>query len=176
MSNFELNKLAAAILLASIIVMITGFVSDALYQPDLTVESRGYQIAVEESSGVANNNAKEEKVQEVVDIKLLMASASSESGAKVFNKCKSCHTIEKDGPHRVGPNLYGIVNNKYAHASGYSYSKALQSVDAKWDYDNLSAFLHNPKKHLAGTKMSFAGLSNYKDIADVIKYLEDYAK
>ena len=112
------------------------------------------------------------KEEEVIDVAALMASSDAAAGQKTFKKCAACHSVDQGGAHKVGPALYGIVNDKQASQGGYSYSAALSGVGKNWNYDELFAFLKKPSKYSPGTKMSFAGLRKPKDIANVVKYLE----
>ena len=93
-------------------------------------------------------------------------------GAKVFKKCKACHTIKEGGKNKVGPNLYGIVGQKAAQVKGYKYSKAMKASDVTWDEATLDKFLTKPKKMMKKTKMAFSGLKKEKQRADLIAYLK----
>ena len=101
----------------------------------------------------------------------ILAQGDPAAGEKVFRKCKACHTVEEDGPSRVGPNLYGIVGASVAAVDGFRYSGALTDNGGDWTPDRLAAFLANPRKAVPGTKMSFGGLRKPEDQADVIAYL-----
>ncbi|MBK8907507.1 MAG: c-type cytochrome [Rhodospirillales bacterium] len=105
----------------------------------------------------------------------LLASGDAGAGEKVFRKCKACHTIEKDGGNRVGPNLWNVVGRDIAAAEGFSYSDSLSSLEGEWTYQDLSAYLEDPKGFSPGNKMSFAGLKKPKDRADVILYLREHS-
>ena len=99
-----------------------------------------------------------------------------EKGKKVYRKCKACHTIASGAKHRVGPNLYQIINRKAGSAEGYRYSKSMKSSEIIWDENNLSLYLINPRKFIKGTKMAFAGLKKETDRADVIHYIKEMSK
>ena len=97
-------------------------------------------------------------------------------GKKVFRKCKACHTVEKDGPSRIGPNLWGIVDNAAGAVEGFKYSKALierAEAGLVWDAESLDAYLHKPRKFLKGGKMTFPGLRKEQDRLDVITYMRE---
>ncbi|HEX4695669.1 cytochrome c family protein [Sphingomonas sp.] len=107
-----------------------------------------------------------------VPIATLLQTADATKGAEVFKKCGSCHTINQGGPNGTGPNLYATVGEAIATGKGgFAFSDALKAKGGKWDFDALNAWLTSPRKFAPGTKMTFAGLSNAKDRADVILYL-----
>jgi cytochrome c len=104
-------------------------------------------------------------------IATLLASADQEAGAKVSKKCGACHSFDKGGPNKVGPNLWDIVGRAVASHEGYSYSGALSDMGGEWSYESLNAFLTKPKDFVTGTKMSFAGLKSAEDRANLIAFL-----
>ena len=122
--------------------------------------------------GVADADAAKSGSPAVVESAMtLLASAAPDKGAKVFKKCKSCHSVNKGGKNGVGPNLWNVVGKAQASAEGYKYSGVLQGLGGEWSYENLDAFLMSPKNYAKGTKMSFSGLKKAGDRASVIAYL-----
>ncbi len=101
----------------------------------------------------------------------LLASADSGAGKKIFKKCKACHTADKGGAHKVGPNLWDVVGRAKAGAGGFKFSGALAGLGGTWTFEDLDAFLAKPKAFAPGTKMTFAGVKKAADRAAVIAYL-----
>jgi cytochrome c len=111
-----------------------------------------------------------------VPIDTLLASASAERGAQVAKQCQACHNFEEGQGPKIGPDLYGVVGRKIASAPGFNYSAALKSKNGNWDFNALNAWLIKPTAYVPGTAMTFAGLSNDKQRADVIAYLDTLSK
>jgi cytochrome c len=166
-SSLEGNKIAAAVLTAGVIAMTTGFLAHILYGSEKLTEN-AYMIEVPDTStaGMAEEAAQEESLAD------LLTSADLEKGRKQAKKCAACHSFSQGGTDGIGPNLWEIVDNGIANNAGFGYSDALAGrTDENWTYDNLSAFLTNPKGWAPGTKMSFAGLSKANSRADLILFL-----
>ncbi|WP_339048916.1 cytochrome c family protein [Candidatus Mesenet endosymbiont of Phosphuga atrata] len=164
MDNFELNKIAGAILFSALVIMIISNIVDVLYNPaeHTVIESQKIEVA---SSITGQQDI-------ILDIAALMESASAEKGKVAAKKCIACHTFEQGGPNRVGPNLWNIVGNKKAHLGGsFNYSKPMLEKEGSWGYEELFEFLRSPRSYIKGTSMAFAGISKPQEIADVISYL-----
>lgn len=171
--SLEMNKVAAAVLVAGLVGMISGKVADGLYHGGEPAEKRGFEVAVVEDAGSAGGAPAAEEAP--VDIAPFLASADLALGEATFKKCTSCHTAGKGEPHKVGPNLAGIVGGPHAHAGDYAYSDAMKAKHGEtWTPQALSEFLTNPKKAVPGTKMAFAGIKKPEERAALIKFLEQH--
>jgi cytochrome c len=109
-------------------------------------------------------------------INALLASASPERGAQIAKQCQACHNFEEGQGPKIGPDLYNVVGRKIASTPGYNYSSALKSKNGSWDFNTLNTWLTKPSAYAPGTMMTFAGLSNDKQRADVIAYLDTLSK
>ncbi|OJW47213.1 MAG: hypothetical protein BGO67_02845 [Alphaproteobacteria bacterium 41-28] len=168
MDSFEFNKIAAAILIALLTIKGADLISNILIHPKMLKEN-AFKIAGVSTAQQAAGG-KEEK-QGPAPIEPLLATASAEKGAIVFKKCASCHTIEAGGPNRIGPNLHNIVGAQKAKHAGYTYSQGMEKKGGSWTYDDLNIYLYSPRDYVPGTKMSFAGIKDDKERADLIAYL-----
>lgn len=168
LDSFEVNKVLGALLGTLIFVMAFGFLAEAVYEP---IEGRGVGYALPEPELAAGGPAAPQ--DEPLGIRLAVANA--EAGLTAVRKCESCHTFEAGGANKAGPNLYDVVNRLVGSHEGFSYSPGmLEHRDAGdlWTYENLDAFLRRPKSFTPGTKMTFTGVGNAKERADMLAYLQ----
>ena len=86
-------------------------------------------------------------------------------------QCVVCHSLEKGGPARVAPSLWGIVGAEKGHAKGYGYSLALAKAGGTWTEHDLDEYLTAPSRFLPGTSKTISGVPNAKERADLIAFL-----
>ena len=168
MDSFELNKILGAILGTCILVLVTSFAAHAIFAP-VKPEKPGFEIAVKEDT--SHGGAAKEAAAPAEPIEKLLQTASVEKGAGAAKKCAACHTFGKGEPNRVGPNLYGIVGRPKASVPGFNYSAAMRAKGGEWTLEELDQFLQNPRAHVPGTTMSFAGVPRGTERADLITFL-----
>jgi len=172
--NSYVNMGVGAFLGTVFVLMSVSIASEGVFHSEAP-EKEGFAIIAEEGSSDAGAGSAEAAE---VDIKPLLASADATAGATVFKKCASCHSIEKGGPNKVGPDLWGVVERPIASHEGFSYSagmKTFAEANKTWTYDHLSFFIEAPKKHVPGTAMGFAGVKKPDERANLIAYLRSQA-
>jgi cytochrome c len=157
------NTINGWILFAGIVALGGTIVSGEVFKAERP-EEMGYPI-----EGVVEEGAEAAEAEK--PIAFYLASADAAKGANVFKKCASCHNADPGGANALGPALFGVAGGPVAAHPGFPYSPALKEVGGSWDWDKLSAWLANPKKFAPGNKMTFPGLSNPQDRADVMAFL-----
>ncbi len=172
MSSFEWNKIIASVLVAGIVAMVAGILSREIVHPRHLehpvymppgAESGAAPAAAEASTAPAGPEP----------IGPAMAKADPKHGQEVAKVCLQCHTFGKGEPNKIGPNLFGVMEENIASVPNYQFSQALAADKGeKWDPEKLNVWLYKPQEFAKGTKMSFPGLPKVQDRADVIAYLE----
>jgi len=165
MNSFELNKVLGALLGTCLITLALNIAAGSIFREEKPAKP-GYAIAVKGEGG-----EKKEAAPQEVPIAARLAKASVEKGQQVAKQCQACHTFEKGGPNKVGPNLWNVVGEARGEGRGFNFSAAMKTKGGKWTYEELDKFLTNPRGYIPGTAMTFAGISNDQQRADVIDYL-----
>ncbi len=170
MDSFEINKILGAVLAILVFVVGLGIVAELIF--DQGAPSRP-GFAVEAASSPEGAKTEQAAAEQDPPIANLLPAADAAKGESLFRACAACHTIDKDGANRVGPNLYGIAGGPKVHKDDFNYSKAMKEAAAKgpWDYQALYDYLKNPKAYVPGTAMAYPGMRKPKDRADLIAYL-----
>ncbi|WP_152044547.1 c-type cytochrome [Aureimonas psammosilenae] len=171
MNSFEANKIFGAVLGVVFVLFGGSLLAEGWFHSELP-EKPGYAIegaatpAAAATGGASN---------EVTPVAQLLASANADAGLAQFKKCQACHSGEKGGPNKVGPDLWDLVERPIATHEGFAYSAGMKAYaaegDGKWDWDKLNHFIHGPKDTVKGTAMGFAGIKNDKDRGDLLAYL-----
>lgn len=177
MDSFEFNKIALSFLAAIFILFSLSILSESIFHSEVP-EKAGYAIAEADGSG-HGSTAKADAGPAYEPIDAMLASADLAAGEKVFKKCASCHTVDKGGANKVGPNLWGIVGAGIGnHTDGFKYSTALKAYGESgttWTYGEMNGFLFKPKAHVKGTVMGFTGLKKTADRANLIGWLRTHS-
>lgn len=160
------NTIAGWVLFCGIVGLGLSSLSSHIFMAtkDARPATMGYTIAgVVSSSGTAAQ----------VPIEADLAHADIAKGQAIFAKCASCHTVNAGGANGIGPNLYAVVGDAIGQGrGGFAFSDDVKKIGGKWTFDELNKWLTNPRDLAPGTKMSFAGLDDEQDRANVIAYLD----
>ena len=161
------NTIAGWVLFAGIVALGSSIVAGEMFHSERP-ETMGYPIEGVEQEGAGAAEAEK-------PIEFYLASADPAKGQQTFNKCAACHNAEKGGANQLGPNLWGVLGEPIGQGRGFAFSDALAKVGGTWNWDNLSKWLTSPKAFAPGTKMTFAGLGNPQDRANVIAFLNQHS-
>ncbi|MBK6895909.1 MAG: cytochrome c family protein [Alphaproteobacteria bacterium] len=172
MSSFEFNKIFAAVLVAGIVAMLSGFIARQAVHPEALIKEA---VAIEGAAEDGDHGGTPAADKPPEPILALLASADIEKGAKLSKACAACHSFEKGGPAKQGPSLWDVVNRDKGSAAGFEYSPTCKDMPGNWDYASLNQFLAKPKKYMPGTKMNYVGLKKVEDRAAIIAWLRTLA-
>ncbi len=172
MDTFELNKIAGALLFSVLVILGLDNLADIVYAPHHP-EKPGFMVETADAGHGAQAKT-EDEAKEEVSLATLLASANADLGKKIAKKCAACHSFDKGGKNKIGPNLYGILGRSMAATDGFKYSDAMKSkaeTVSTWSFDALNEFLIKPKLYIPKTKMAFAGVKKPKGRANLLAYL-----
>ncbi len=102
----------------------------------------------------------------------------ADAGAKVFSQCKGCHEIGDGARDRIGPHLNGIFGRQAAELDDFRYSKSMQRAGSDgliWTAKTLDAYTENPRALVSKTRMSFRGVKDARDRANLLAYLRTFS-
>jgi cytochrome c len=165
MANF--NTVAGCVLASALFAMVVGKVSNAVVSTHpLAKPAIAVNDAVPEAAAGAPAQA------ELPQIGPKLKDANIDHGKALFQQqCFTCHTVDKGGANKVGPNQWNIVGHKKGSHEGFSYSSALKEKGGEWTYQDINQMIFKPASFIKGTKMAFAGIAKEQDRADLIAYL-----
>ncbi len=170
MSSFEWNKIIASVLTAMIVAMASGILASQLVRPK-ELAKPVYIVAGAEQTAAAP--AAQGAAAGPEPIGPLLAKADPKKGEQLTKVCVQCHTFNKGGANKIGPNLWGITEENMAAVPNYQFSAAMEAHKSeKWDVEKLNQWLWKPQSLIKGTKMTFAGMPKADDRADVVAYLD----
>jgi cytochrome c len=179
MNSFEINKIAGGALSALLFIFGAGelaqiFGNKGGHGAGHGAATAGYTLPMPKGTpGGAGQPAAE--AFSFAKVAGLLGKANADGGKDTFKQCASCHTPEKGGANKQGPNLYGIVGRDVGKASGFTFSPALVEKGGKWTWELLTAYLHNPREAIPNNKMSFAGIKDEAEMADLLAYMRTLA-
>jgi cytochrome c len=162
------NTIAGWVLFAGIVALGSSIVAGEYFHSERP-KTMGYPIAGVQEEGEGGAAAAEQPIE------VYLAKADPAHGQQIFNKCMACHNADKGGPNQMGPNLWGVLGEPIGQGKGFAFSDVLSKKGGTWNWDNLSQWLTSPKAFAPGTKMTFAGLSNPQDRADVEAFLNSHS-
>ena len=114
---------------------------------------------------------------EPIAARLASADVAAGQSSSLKLGCVACHSFNEGGRNGVGPNLYGVVGQPIgSHVPNYAYSNALKAkAGVVWSYEEMDKWLLKPAAYAPGTKMSYAGIADQQQRANVIAYLRSLA-
>lgn len=178
-----LMKLVIAFFVVCFVAGIAGAISrvavpitmpkDKAYVIDVTTAETSNNVATKkvENSKDAVANTADVKVDKVLTFAEMLAATDEKRGKKIAKACVACHSFDKGGKAKMGPNLWGIIGREVASMEGFKYSDAMKAKGGKWGYEEINEFMTKPKAVVKGTTMGYGGLKKAEDRAALIKWL-----
>ncbi|MEM1272199.1 MAG: c-type cytochrome [Pseudomonadota bacterium] len=168
--TMTITKAGGGFLGAFLVLLLGGWAAQGLYSTEASHSEDhipGYSIEV------ASDDEEPAEPEEEIPFADVFAVADASAGERLWRQCSACHANVAD-QHGVGPSLHGVVNRDIASVAAFSYSDALNGLEGDWTPEALSGFLESPRTYAAGTAMSYAGMSDIEDRANLIAYLDSF--
>ena len=178
MNSGFVKNILLSLAIAAGLLLVVNIIGELAIQPQIaTSAAKGEQpvalklVKEEPNAGAVISS----DILPANGITSLLATYDPEAGKKAFRKCQSCHTSEKGGKNRVGPNLWNVVGRKKGSMKGYKYSDAMKRKGGTWTFADLNAFLENPRAFVVGTRMSIKGNKDPLKRATLIGHLRTFS-
>jgi cytochrome c len=159
-------KIVGAFCGALLVLLLGGWAAETIYHVGASGHGdevhQAYTIPVEDAGG-------EEEAEAEVPFDQVFAAADAAEGEKLWRQCGTCHKL--DGSNATGPHLDGVVDREIGGVEGFDYSDAMAGHGDNWTPENLYHFLQDPDGWVPGTKMTYRGLADSEDRANLIAYL-----
>lgn len=152
------NKVAFAVLFAILLIVGLPLLADSVFGEGGhhggghggDAHAQAFPQYPIEVSFASSGEKAEEKI---FDLGATMAEMTPTQGERAALACTSCHTFEKGGAARQGPNLWNVVGRPVGSVPGFDYTDALKAYGGEWTYDRLDCFLKNSQACVAGSAM-----------------------
>jgi cytochrome c len=164
--TMTVTKAVAAVCTMFLVLLLGRWAAESIYH----VGGHGYGGEQAYVIDTGEGEATAEAPAEAVDFETVFAAADAGAGEALWRQCQACHAL--DGTDGTGPHLNGVVGRAKASVAGFAYSEgALAQEGQEWTPDNLQQFLAGPRDYMPGTKMSYNGMRDIEDRANLIAYL-----
>src|SRR5258708_17057461 len=153
MSPGEWNKIIASVLTAMIIAMVSGILASQLVRPK-ELAKPVYIVAGAEPTA-STSSAQQGAAVGPEPIGPLLANADPKRGEQIAKVCFQCHTFNKGGANKIGPNLWDVTEEPMASVSGYQFSAAMAAHKGEnWDPEKLNECLWKPQTLIKAPQMT----------------------
>ena len=168
MDHTYVNRFSLAALGSVLFAMLLVAFSNLVISPRIPAVP-GYALP---TSGAETAPAAENKAAPEEPLPALLAKADAKKGEADAKVCATCHTFQKGGGAKIGPDLWEVVGRKIASVAGFAYSDSLKGMSGDWSYEELNKWIADPKAMASGTKMTFPGEKDPHKRADILAYLQ----
>ena len=166
--TMTVTKVVGAFCGSLLVFLLGSWAAEVIYhEPEA---GDGEEVAQAYVIDTGEEEASEEPAEAEVPFEEVLAAADASAGERTWRQCSACHKL--DGTNGTGPYLNGVVGREIASVADFSYSEALVALEGAWTPEALSGFVHDPQGYAPGTKMTYNGLDDVEDRADLIAYLQ----